>query len=230
MIVPAPLTAKNREKAWEFGAVAGWMDTDTPDSDTLTEIDNSIAYGLRFGYNFSAKIEAEVFADWQSSEAPTSATNTTLIGMPEAQIDPNTDDFLGITGGAENEDVDVLRAVLVITGNFLTDRETSTVPYVTAGLGVIQETRKGYEYEFGVRNTPDPNMPTTFTDRVETDQIGERFDSSAILTIGVGARTFFTDNFGVRYEVRYVHHDSFDELVDEYITSVGVTWLVGPGS
>jgi len=231
MIVPAPLTAKNREKAWELGAVFGWMDTDTPDSDTLTRIDNSEVLGLRFGYNFSPAIEAELFADWQDSEAPVSDNATELFGMPAMMVDPNMgDSFQGISGGAEVEDVSVLRAAFVITGNFLTDRETRTVPYLTAGLGVIQETREGYSYEFTVRNTPDPNMPLNFTDRVETARIDERFDSSAILTIGVGARTFFTDNFGVRYEVRYLHHDSFDELVDEYVTSVGVTWVLGPGS
>lgn len=231
MIVPTQLVAKNREKAWEFGAMFGWMDTDTPDSDTLTKIDNSSSLGLRFGYNFSPTVEAEIFADYQSSQAPTSDNATSLFGMPEMQIDPNMGEaFLGVTGGAEDEDITALRAVAVITGNFLTDRETNTIPYITAGLGVIQETREGYTYEFTVRTTPDPNVPTTFTDSTRTDKINERFDSSAILTIGVGARTFFSDNFGVRYEIRYIHHDSFDELVDEYITSVGITWVIGPGS
>jgi len=231
MIVPTPLVAKNREKAWEFGAMFGWMDTDTPDSDTLTKIDNSASYGLRFGYNFTSAVEAEIFADFQSSQAATSADATLLFGMPQSQIDPNMGEaFLGVTGGAEEEDVTVLRAVAVITGNFLTDRESNTIPYVTAGLGVVQETRDGYSYEFAVRTTPNPNVPTSFTDSTRTDKINERFDSSAVLTLGVGARTFFSDNFGVRYEIRYIHHDSFDELVDEYITSVGITWLVGPGS
>ncbi len=226
MIFPTSLAAKNREKAWEFGAVAGWMDTDIPDSDTLTKIDNSATFGLRFGYHFSAAIEGEIFADYQSSEAPTNANVVSFYAMPEMSLDPN-ENIVGINP-TEPEDVTVLRAVAVITGNFLTDRETSTVPYVTAGLGVIQETRDGFPFDYVV-SMPDPNGPGTVSE-TRSGEVTERFDSSAILTIGVGARTFFTDNFGVRYEIRYVHHDSFDELVDEYITSVGITWLLGPGS
>ena len=234
MIFPTSLSAKNREKAWEFGAVFGYMDTDTPDSDVLTKIENSAAYGLRFGYHFSAAVEAEVFADYQSSEAPVSDDTITFFAMPADLIDPDPtsgESFQGIApGSADSEDVTVLRAGLAITGNFLTDRDGSTVPYITAGLGVIQETREGFPFDYVVRITPDPNVPTTFTDETRSDEVNERFDSSAILTIGVGARTFFTDNFGVRYELRYIHHDSFDELVDEYLASVGVTWLLGPGS
>jgi opacity protein-like surface antigen len=232
MIFPTSLSAKNREKAWEFGVLYGLMDTDTPDSDVLTKIDNSPSYGLRFGYHFSAAVEAEFFADYQSSEAPTSADTVTFFAMPSDLVDPNMNEsFQGVAPGtAESEDVTVLRAGLAITGNFLTDRDGSTVPYITAGLGVVQETRDGFPFEYVVRTTPDPNIPQDFAEETRSSEVNERFDSSAILTIGVGARTFFTDNFGVRYEIRYIHHDSFDELVDEYLTSVGVTWLLGPGS
>jgi len=198
----------------------------------LTKIDKSPSYGLRFGYHFTAAVEAELFADYQSSEAATSEGLVIFSAMPENLVDPNMmESFQGVAPGlAESEDVTVLRAVLAITGNFLTDRDGSTVPYVTAGLGVIQETREGFPFDYVVRTTPDPNTPQNFTEETGSDEVNERFDSSAVLTIGVGARTFFTDNFGVRYEIRYIHHDSFDELVDEYITSVGVTWLLGPGS
>ena len=233
MILPTSLSAKNREKAWEFGALFGYMDTDTPDSDVLTKIDNSSSYGLRFGYHFTAAVEAELFVDYQSSEAPTDDDTVTFYEMPQDDLDPDPNAgelFIGTSPGPDSEDVTVLRAVLAITGNFLTDRDGSTVPYITAGLGVIQETRDGFPFEYDV-SVADPNLglPTRVTE-TRSGEVGERFDSSAILTIGVGARTFFSDNFGVRYEIRYVHHDSFDELVDEYITSVGVTWLLGPGS
>jgi hypothetical protein len=233
MIVPTSLPAKNREKAWEFGAYLGWVDTDTPDSDTLTKIDGSEAFGLRFGYHFSAAVEAEFIADYQSSQASATENMALFFAMPADDInpDPNAgESFVGVNSGIEEEDVTVMRAYAVITGNFLTDRETNTIPYITAGLGVIHETREGFPFDYTVRITPDPNVPTTFTDEVRSGEVTERFDSSAILTIGVGARTYFSDNFGVRYEIRYMHHDSFDELVDEYITTVGATWLLGPGS
>ena len=108
----------------------------------------------------------------------------------------------------DGEDDDFVRAVGVIVGNFLTDRDTKTVPFVLAGVGVIQETRKAFTDGSGV-------------------EVAESFDSSALLSIGVGARTFFTDNWGIRYEVRYNHHDSFTKGQDEYLAAIGISWVVG---
>ena len=139
--------AKTRDKSWEFGAMVFHVD---PARDP--GVKNSVGEELRFGYNFSTKVEAEFQYNVTSTEH-----------------DGNDDNFV--------------RAVAVVTGNFLTDRDTRTVPFVSAGLGVIQETRKAF--------TDGSGAP-----------VFESFDSSALLTLSVGARTFFSDNWGVRYEVQ----------------------------
>ena len=110
-----------------------------------------------------------------------------------------------------DHDAQFTRLTLGITATFLADRETRTLPYVSAGLGTIQE--KIYAYT---------------DDRSGTNvRVAESFDASALLTIGVGARTFFSENWAVRYEVRFNHHQAFDEGQDEYEVHAGITWVVG---
>lgn len=164
--------AKNRDNAWEFGAYVSHLDGDRGEG-----VDNSVGFALRAGYNFSAKVEAELFLSRSSTE---------VFG----------------------NDAEFVRAMAVITGNFLTDRDGSLVPFVSAGLGVVNETIDAFRDSGG-------------------NQVPESFDSAAIITLGVGARNFFTDNWGIRYEGRYVHHDLFEEGQNEYIVAAGVTWLVG---
>jgi len=171
MFLPAA-HAKNRDHAFEFGAGFAHVD-----ADRHAGIENSTGPTLRFGYHFSAKLEAEVHVGFSSTDV-------------------------------HGHDADFLRTAALITGNFLTDRETRTIPYVSAGLGVINETIKKYKDSNG-------------------NEVLESFDSAALLTLGVGARTFFSENWGIRYEARYNHQNTFDQNQDEYVVSVGVTWIVG---
>ncbi len=108
-------------------------------------------------------------------------------------------------------DTQFTRTVLAITANFLADRETRTLPYVSAGLGTVQE--KIYAFTDESSGSP--------------ERVAESFDSSAMLTIGIGARTFFTQNWGVRYGARYNHHQGFEQGQDEYEVNAGITWVVG---
>ncbi|MGH9867902.1 MAG: outer membrane protein [Candidatus Polarisedimenticolia bacterium] len=112
------------------------------------------------------------------------------------------------SGETFGRDASYLRTTLNVTGNFLTDRETPWIPYITAGLGVI-----------------------TMTIDATTDSLGnevlESYDSAGILTLGVGTRYFWSDNWGARVEARYNHHDAFSENQDEYVLALGVTWLLG---
>jgi hypothetical protein len=65
-----------------------------------------------------------------------------------------------------------------------------------------------------------------FTDRNGNRQV-EAFDSAALLTLAVGSRYFFNENWAVRYEARYFHHDAFDTGQDVYVLDVGVSWVLG---
>jgi outer membrane protein W len=164
--------AKNRDKAWEFGAFLVHLDGDRD-----AGVDNEIGGELRVGYNFTAKVEAEL-------------------------------NVLLASGETAGRDASYTRAVAVITGNFLTDRETPWIPFISAGLGIVTETVDATEDSMG-------------------NEILEAFDAGTILTLGVGTRYFWNDNWGARFEGRYNHHDAFETNQDEYVLSAGITWIVG---
>ena len=166
------LEAKNREKAWEFSALAAHID-----GDRGSGVDNTIAPELRIGYNISDRIETE------------------LVIQPAS----------GETAG---RDASYLRTTVNVTGNFLTDRETPWIPYISAGLGIITQTIDATTDSLG-------------------NEVLESYDAGGLLTLGVGTRYFWSDNWGARVEARYNHHDAFSENQDEYVLALGVTWLVG---
>lgn len=164
--------AKNRDKSWEFGAFVTHID-----GDRGAGVNNQIGGELRFGYNFSSKLEAELSLNQGSGE----------------------------TAG---RDTSFLRTAVSITGNLLTDRETPWVPYISAGLGIIAETVDASRDSMG-------------------NKLLEAYDAGTILTLAGGARYFWNDNWGGRFEARYNHHDAFEVNQDEYVLAAGVTWLVG---
>src|SRR5262245_8448849 len=88
--------AKNRDKAWEFGASLAHIDGSSKQS-----VENTLGTEVRFGYNFTPKVTAEVWVDLASGEI---ASNDTSF----------------------------VRTALVVTANFLTDRETRWVPFISA--------------------------------------------------------------------------------------------------
>lgn len=227
--------AKNRDKSWEFGALVGNIDGDRDGG-----VGNGISGELRFGYNFSSKVMAELWlSDEHAEQGNTPDFIPLAIGAVPLPVCPETFSRTTPTCLASissvspdiNKEVDFRRAIVTVTGNFLTDREGNTIPYISAGLGIIQETREGYPFDTQyLSSADDPNDPNTI--RIVTLQEGsgkvlESFDSSAVLTLAVGARTFFNDNWGIRYEVAYAHHNSFDVNQDEYAVRVGATWIFG---
>lgn len=164
--------AKNRDKSWEFGALIAHLDGDRD-----AGVDNEIGAELRVGYNFTAKVEAEL-------------------------------NVLLASGETSGRDASYTRTVAVVTGNFLTDRETPWIPYISAGLGIVTETVDATEDSLG-------------------NEILEAFDAGTILTLGGGARYFWNDNWAGRFEARYNHHDAFGQNQDEYVLAAGVSWVVG---
>ncbi len=174
--------AANRDKSWEFGAGVNYVDgaTSGPAASDPSEFEPQVDNAGGYGLRVGYHVTAKSEVEF-------------LVQMNSTDV-----------GG---RDADFLRASFGVVGNFLTDLDGSTIPYLTAGLGIIQETRDAVT--------------------VEGVEVLEAFDASTVLTIGFGARTFFNENWGIRYEARYYHHDNFDESQDEYVVDVGVTWILG---
>ncbi len=228
LVLPATATAKNRDKSWEFSAFASHLD-----GDPAVPVDNDFGYGIIIGYDLTAKLGTELLL---------SQTNTSYGALPDLATvasesvppnpDPNNRVFAGFGALTPriNDSVEIFRAIAQVTATFFSDREVRTAPYITAGLGITQETRSPFTFDADYRfedpeiSPADPNRNVFVPGRRE---VVEAFDSSAILTIGAGGRTFLTDNWGIRYEVRYYHHDSFDRNQDEFQFLLGATLVVG---
>src|SRR5262249_52630671 len=147
------------------------------------------AYGFRAGYAFTKKLMAELAVDSFSSDR----TLTVFLGDPsfpasQVPVDSKVNtSFVSYTIG--------------LCANFLTERDVKTKPYFNVNLGFITEDRNGatYSHQF---NPNDPNSVVSGVFPAEKD-------TSTLLSVGAGARTFFTDMIGIRYEAKYLHHDSF---------------------
>ena len=100
------------------------------------------------------------------------------------------------------------------------------IPFISAGLGVIQEDRDNLPIQVSKQDC-DMNGNNCVTAIVPGTYNEARFDTGSLLTFGVGARTFFTENWAIRYEVRYFHHDTLETNQDEFSLGVGATWVIG---
>lgn len=152
------------------------------DGDKGVGVDNGTGGTVRCGYGISDKIQAEV-----------------LFSVNSADVDPP----LG-----RNVPADFQRGIVQVVGNFLNDRGYKHVPYITAGIGIVNV-------------TIDP-----FTNRNGNDE-PESFDSAALLTLAAGSRYFFTEDWGIRYELRYFHHDAFEQGQDVFVIDVGASFVLG---
>ena len=103
---------------------------------------------------------------------------------------------------------DIQQGLVQVVGNFLNDRGYKHVPYISAGIGIINVTVDQFVDE------NDEKHP-------------EAFDSAALLSLAVGSRYFFNEDWAIRYELRYFHHDAFDEGQDVFVLDVGASFVIG---
>lgn len=246
VIVSSP-EAKIRAKGWEFGVAATQID-----AEASIPVDNGMGGTLTFGYMFSEKLEAEIFITKNStSHGDVPALDDLVVervAFPTCRANLTTtasdaECFQGVVTGIapEFEDGDdFLRGFAQVTANFLVDRETRTKPYLSGGVGVVSETREAFPYSATYQTTaPDNTLCPDGTEGPDGDNLREtctytqtgdnpeRFDSAFLITLGAGARTFFSDWFGVRYEARYLRHDTFVEGQNEWLVTVGATFVLG---
>jgi len=178
-----------REKGYEIGVYGGFEN-----GDPHTNVPTGGSYGFRAAYAFTKKLMAELTVD----AFPSSRDLIIRVGDPSipikqvpAGISPNAD-FLSYTLG--------------LTANFLTERDVKTTPYFNVSLGFMTESRSAGS--FSVRSNPnDPNS-------VVNGQFLAQKDTGTALSVAVGARTLLTPTMGLRYDLRYIHHDTFGKNQD----------------
>lgn len=214
------------EKGWEFSLMGGGQ---IGDSDA--EVDRDVSYNLRIAYALTPKIEIEfAYGKFDTTRDITGSAGDP--SSPTAQVD-----------FSETGDTEFTYYSLGLTANFLTETDSSTLPYISVGLGSAEERRDGRQ--FCIDLIVDAN-PWTCADILPdgrladpssgiqnpTQQVSwqtelDRRDTGTLLTLGGGARTFLVDWFAVRYEVRYYHHDTFEINQDAFEISVGASFVVG---
>ncbi|HXI03490.1 MAG TPA: outer membrane beta-barrel protein [Candidatus Saccharimonadales bacterium] len=128
-----------------------------------------------------------------------------------------------------------------LTASFRTATDARTLPYITVGMGSVVQTRAGARFCVDLKpgssvtcadvnpdgTKKDPNASFDPGVEVSWQEFLPREDTGTLLTVGAGARTFFTDWIGVRYEVKYYHHDAFDENQDTFEGTFGATFFLG---
>ncbi|MBI3448552.1 MAG: porin family protein [Acidobacteria bacterium] len=191
-----------RDKAYEVGVYGG-----VENGDHRTSVKSGGSFGIRAGYLFTKKIMAELTVDG----FPASRDITERVGdpsLPVLQVPVQT-----------KPSATFVSYMLGLTANFLTERDTKTNPYFNVSLGFVNESRGSSD--FSVRTNPnDPNSVVAGT-------ILARKDTGTGLSVSAGARTFLRNNFGIRYEIRYIHHDTFTINQDGFQFSAGATFVLG---
>jgi hypothetical protein len=222
-----PLTAAIYEQSWEFGAYGGIQ---SGDSDVSVSSDSAFGFKAAFAINPKIMIEANV------DRFDTNRDIEGAIGNPSI---PTQQLEFSHEGGTR-----FLSITLGLTANFFTETDSRTIPYLSVGIGAVRETRDETQHCIDLNELPvnfvtcaDINPNGTVKDpnsnisrprsEVHWSRSIEQGDTGTLLTMSAGARTFLSEWFGVRYEVRYFHHDAFDINQDAFEASAGVTFVVG---
>lgn len=212
-----------RDRAFELGAYGG-----ITSGDNNANISSDFSYGVRGAYAFSRKLMVEanldVFDTDVELEGRAGDRNLPASQVPYTHETPTS--FFSYSVG--------------LTANFLTDKETRTIPYLSVGIGAVQEERTGATFCVDLAKTDntecsdvrpngslvDPGSGADPNAVAWISSIDEK-DTGTLLTFAVGARTFLTSWFGIRYEGRWYHHDTFDMNQDAFQATVGATFVLG---
>ncbi len=226
-----PAVAGIYDKSFEIGIHGG-----VQSGDNKQAVRSDSTYGFTFGYAISQRIMIELGVD----KYDTSHEVTGFAGDPSQPA--NQVPFSNEAG------TDFLYVSMGLTANFLTESDSATIPYLSVGLGSVVEDRAASQFCLDLQPDPDPNaagavacsditpdghvkdpnqnIPNPEEEVSWQTHLNEQ-DSGVLLTVGLGARTFFNDWFAVRYEVRYYHHDTFDQNQDAFEATAGATFILG---
>jgi hypothetical protein len=213
-----------REKSFELGLYGG-----IEDGDNDANVGSSNAWGGKVAYAFSRRLMLELNIDHFDSTRE-------LVGRAGPNDQPANQIPYSIT-----PDTEFMIYTVGLNANFFTDRDVRTKPFLGVGLGAATEDLQGGTTcidlnkfdgiqcsDFKPNGFPkDPNQPPASPSDIDIVNKLPRKATGTALTMSAGARTFLADWFGIRYEVRYFHHDTFNVNQDHFEASVGATFVVG---
>ena len=213
VLCAGPVQAQNREKAWEifpylgrvkFGGETTKKNLPGSDDVTVIKLADDTTFGLRFAYHLTKRHEIEF---WFSSVSTTSGAtlfrtrlNMTTM-MPETRVKSIQlkNDF--VTGNGN------------YVFNFFPQHRDKIVPFVTAGLGILDTSTFGRSADLDLQD---------LLNAIVKDE------TSLLYNYGGGIRFFGSPKTGLRLDARRVHfytnsggHQAFYEFV------VGVTLILG---
>lgn len=209
----APVWAQNREKAWEVMPFVGQTQfsggaevSDLPRGGDVTGINykDDLSYGFRFAYHWTKRHEIEFCLSSMSTTADVqwagTRFNNTLM-MDERRM----------KGAELRTDFVTVDANYIF--NFFPHRRDKIVPFVTAGIGVLNLSSFG--------QTADPDLQ-----EVLLDLIGD--ENSAVFNYGGGIRFFGGERAGFRIDARKVHFSTDAFGNQSYLElTLGVTLILG---
>lgn len=227
--LPAP--AGIYDKSFEIGVHGGIQS-----GDTNANVSSDSTIGFKFAYAVTQRIMIELAVD----RFDTTREITGFAGDPSQPA--LQQEFSNVSG------TEFLYVSLGLTANFLTETDSRTIPYVSVGLGSAVEERDAAQFCLDLKKDLDPNVASAVRcsditpdghvrdpnrnipnpdQEVSWQTYRQEKDSGTMLSVAVGARTFFGEWFGVRYEARYYHHDTFEMNQDAFEASAGATFVLG---
>lgn len=212
-----------REKGFELGVYGG-----SQSGDDEADVEGDVTYGFKIGYNITRKLALQFDADFTD-------TTQEYSGMAGSPAQPANQ-----VPYSTETDTSFQYYSFGLTANFLTERDGKTFPYANVGVGMVTQERGAASVctdlnkfdsitcaDVNSNGTPvDPNQNIP-AGSVEYNNYIDEKDTGALISMAVGARTFFAPWFAVRYEIRYWHHDAFNENQDNLGLMVGASFALG---
>lgn len=223
---------------WELGALGGVGGGDD-------DVDSGALFGIKAGYSLTSILELELAVERFGADQQITGS-VGPANQPALQVDLRDEDVFA--------DTSFVYYALGLTANFRTETEgAKLIPYLSVGLGQTVQYLDGYNscVPLKERRTGVPSRDPTSPGRIITcddfDERGvlvdpnaayvtedftfpsdvERKDTGTLVTAGLGARWFVTRRIGLRAEIRYYHHDTFDLNQDAFGAQFGVTVTLG---
>jgi outer membrane protein with beta-barrel domain len=238
-IVAGPAWAQNREKAWEVSPELGWIFYGNPHlgdgtSDRLavaganttrtvevvtSDIQDSMAYGFRFGYHFTRKQMIEFGFSGTSTTGTyfvhkTVYSDPTPVPPPVPPAPPFTPTTL-LSDARKQQDVsvDLIVAHVNYIYNFFMQHRGKVVAFATGGGGLVNSSIFG--------QTADPDLEPTLGLLVGDE-------NTFMYNYGAGIRFFGSEKAGLRIDARQVRYSSKSRSNQDHIeVGIALTIILG---